>query len=176
MGFSREVEGTVSLERYAGERLLWSLGQIRSEDPWRTSRWRRFLWGSLAGCMIGAVMLASAAGARAGAWSLQPIPAPKGPDSALSAVSCASSRACIAVGSTGSAGPLVERWNGKRWTVMHTLGIALGFDPSIVGLSAVSCSVAPACTAVGSDADGGPLIERWNGRGWSRQASSQTAS
>ena len=33
-------------------------------------RWRRFV-GDVASCMIGAVMLASAAGARAVAWSLR---------------------------------------------------------------------------------------------------------
>ncbi len=118
---------------------------------------------AMAGCLLASVSVA-----RAATWSVAPVPAPTGPASSLSAVSCTSARACIAVGS-GVAGPLAERWNGERWALQKTPKLALGDEPEVRALSAVSCSSAGACTAVGTGASYAPLIERWNGRRWSLQ-------
>ena len=68
----------------------------------------------------------------------------------LQGVSCPSAHNCYAVGgqatSTITAGhPLVEHWNGSRWTTQHTA------EPTgAAELSAISCARAATCTAVGS--------------------------
>jgi len=66
----------------------------------------------------------------------------------------------MAVGGDGAGGALAERWNGRRWAVRAT---APGSDEL---LSAVSCTSAMACTAVGFH-----TIERWNGAEWAIQRS-----
>lgn len=91
----------------------------------------------------------------------------------LAGVSCPSAAACFAVGSVGdgrSSVALVERWNGSRWRVQR---IAVpGTPQTFSDLTAVSCSSATACTAVGTDdavPAGNSLIERWNGSTWSTE-------
>jgi hypothetical protein len=60
----------------------------------------------------GLVVAAGAQPAAAAGWSIQPVPLPAhSGDSSLSGVSCTSSNACIAVGSSAWNGPLAERWN-----------------------------------------------------------------
>jgi hypothetical protein len=101
-------------------------------------------------------------------WSIQPTPTPPGGTlNGLLAVSCTSPSACIAVGTQEnptSQAPLVERWNGKRWSIQPT--------PNVFGgLFGVSCASRTACTAVGAKAPGPlrPLAERWTGKRWSIQ-------
>ena len=103
-------------------------------------------------------------------WSIQKTPKPpsgriKVADSGLNAVSCTSVDACMAVGS-GVRGPLAERWDGSRWTILKTPIPAQPF-------TGVSCTSADACTAVGSYVSkrGGTLAlaERWNGTNWTVQ-------
>ena len=90
-------------------------------------------------------------------------------ESSLSAVSCSTPRACIAVGDVGL-GPncapsgqfcsfvrTIDRWDGKRWSIRRT-------PKSVEGLRGVSCTSANACMAVG-----GAVAERWNGTRWSVQ-------
>lgn len=99
-------------------------------------------------------------------WSIQPSPNVAG--GALSGVSCASSKACIAVGSlfgAGATSTLVERWNGSSWSILPT-------PESTSSLRGVSCTSARACVAVGTQSlDRFPsaktLVERWNGGTWS---------
>jgi hypothetical protein len=105
-------------------------------------------------------------------WTPVLPPAPAG--SHLEAVSCLSSKSCVAVGvvgssSAGSIGTLLtESWNGSKWTrgkisaPAHTQG---GF------LDGVSCATVSFCVATGavfagSNGDESPLIEGWNGRAW----------
>lgn len=114
------------------------------------------------------------------AWSLQRVPIPVergGPvpsagGSALFAVSCASARACTAVGDNGKQGPLVERWNGRRWAIQRA--------PNAHGrggaLNGVSCGSARACIAVGTFDHAGPhgdiasgVVDGWNGSRWSSE-------
>ena len=84
-------------------------------------------------------------------WSIQRTPNTRRVNE-LDGVSCVSSRACMAVGTTPVPGrfqPLVERWNGTRWSLEPTPG------PAVVGavgvwLQAVSCTSSASCTAVGS--------------------------
>ena len=94
-------------------------------------------------------------------------------DATLLDVSCTSTDACTAVGSSSMTDrPLVERWDGSRWTVQRTPRVG----ESGGSLYGVSCSSRNACTAVGNltDPETGchlPLIERWTGGKWLRQAS-----
>jgi hypothetical protein len=113
-------------------------------------------------------------GASASGWSVQPSPSPRGGNPILAAVSCVSSTACVAVGSDlvslvgpSPERPLVERWNGKRWSIQPTARLQ-------GELTGVSCSSERACTAVGyvgpfepsSSPYEGTLVERWNGAKW----------
>ena len=112
-------------------------------------------------------------------WSIQPTPAPSGAQhSTLNGVSCPSRKFCVAVGaaSTGINGKvlaLVERWNGRRWSIQHTPTPRRARQSF---LNSVSCTSAKACIAVGSGPYfGGPIglfgvrAERWNGSIWSIQ-------
>lgn len=105
-------------------------------------------------------------------WRIQPTPNPAGvAGAALQAVSCASPRACTAVGSTDTgsdtSGILAEAWNGSRWGLQSVPAPAGSTSSHLEG---VSCSSARACTAVGYYSSRGgslqPLAERWNGQTW----------
>ena len=106
-------------------------------------------------------------------WSVVPSPAkPHTIASALVAVSCATRKSCMAVGNsrastTSPTVPLIEHWNGSRWSVVPS--------PAPRGstgtyLNAVSCSSAKVCIAVGnytsSFTSGSALVARWNGSKW----------
>jgi hypothetical protein len=96
-------------------------------------------------------------------WTIQRVPGPAGTSSylELNGVSCASTSACTAVGSTGPhAGQLIERWNGRLWSVQRPA------RPGAGKLFGVSCASANACVAVGEERDQA-LLELWNGRRWS---------
>ena len=56
----------------------------------------------------------------------------------LNAVSCASTRVCVAVGSAKGGRPLVERWNGSRWSVQMVRIPAGAHDGSLGGVACVS--------------------------------------
>ncbi len=108
-----------------------------------------------------------------GAWTIVPIPQPAF-GSLLAGISCTSATACIAVG-TLPAGfqatvPMSERWNGSSWQVLTTARVAGSHTSE---LSAVSCTSATKCTAVGSTQTGtrvGTLAERWDGSSWLPEA------
>ena len=106
---------------------------------------------------------------RGTAWSIQKSPNPKGATgSELSAVSCVSRAACVAVGTSADAA-LAERWNGTRWAVQSTPQAPPDLPSAF--LAAVSCASATACTASGSvhrDLSGMSQgwILGWNGAGW----------
>jgi hypothetical protein len=112
-------------------------------------------------------------------WSIQQAPSPKEGQSKLLGVSCPSVTDCFAAGNWAVNNmngyftyPLVERWNGSRWSIQPTA------EPygttNTVGFTAVSCSSPMDCTAVGSEnaanykADF--AVERWNGHYWYVQA------
>jgi hypothetical protein len=119
-------------------------------------------------------------------WRLQKMITPgNAVESQPLGVSCTSSAACTAAGylTTLEVGwhPLVERWNGQRWSIQH---IPMPSDanntPGFIDrkLNAVSCTSRMTCTAVGAYNFGstweyGPLVERWNGDAWSLEHTQQ---
>ena len=77
--------------------------------------------------------------------------------SQLISVSCSSATACSAVGQSSDmnsrgvtlrSAPLVERWNGTRWTIEPSPNPAVG-TPSLGVLAGVSCVSSTSCVAVG---------------------------
>ncbi len=105
-------------------------------------------------------------------WSWTQAAKPAGVSAAaLRGVSCASRNSCIAVGYLNSASnqrPLVERWNGTRWSIQpNPASRAKG---TLDGVSCLSSRVF--CIAVGYRFASGrqrALVERWNGTRWSIQ-------
>jgi hypothetical protein len=98
---------------------------------------------------------------------------PPGRGGSFAGVSCFSAVDCMAVGatsnSTGQTIALAERWDGTVWQ-----GVATPSVPSAIfaTLSAVSCTTATACTAVGSTTTPtfGVLAEGWNGTSWTLES------
>jgi uncharacterized membrane protein len=103
-------------------------------------------------------------------WTIQPTPEPTRPYEALSGVSCASAKACTAVGQSvndKSQVPLAARWNGSRWTIQHTPRPRTSHKTTYWALNAVSCPSHRQCTAIGTlrkilrVAHYSTLAERW---------------
>jgi hypothetical protein len=105
-------------------------------------------------------------------WSLLAVPTlPTGAGAGgLSAVSCTSGRACMAVSSSdaGTGSLFAERWDGTTWFT-ESMPDPGGSDAYVSG---VSCTSTSFCSAVGtylgpgSDPDQS-FAERWNGSAWS---------
>ena len=114
-------------------------------------------------------------------WAIQTSFNPLGATAfALAGVSCASARACMAVGyyydAAGTKLTLAEEWDGSVWTIRSTPTPTRSTDATF---GAVSCTSAQDCIAVGSYADSAGvqsvLAEHWNGRVWSVQPSAGPA-
>lgn len=78
-------------------------------------------------------------------------PRPRSQVTSIYGVSCTSSTACTAVGSfdySSGAGPLVQNWNGTRWSVTAAPNPVAGTG----AFNSVWCTSPAVCTAVGSDA------------------------
>ena len=133
---------------------------------WRAARLPRVV---LAGFLTVFVCTASAGAAVASGWSTDRLPAPAtAPAGGLVAVSCVSATVCFAVGATPFGG-LVERWNGRRWSIQRATGQGGGTQQNgAAELTGVSCVSVRFCEAVGSSS-GYTLFERWNGRHWALQ-------
>lgn len=102
-----------------------------------------------------------------GHWTLEYTPSP-GNRAWLSAVSCASNSACVAVGwhpvPTVGRLPLLGFWDGTEWRTQS--------PPLVRGsMDGVSCASSVSCTAVGTRPTGAALIEHWNGSTWTVQPS-----
>jgi len=93
-------------------------------------------------------------------WSISPS-GPAGAASDLTAVSCASTDSCVAVGDffqeNGSHDMYSDSWNGTHWTWQQ---IELAGHAETNQMYAVSC-VASGCMAVGFSA-----ANEWTGRSW----------
>lgn len=110
-----------------------------------------------------------------GAWSDRSPTVNETPNGYLLAVSCPSASDCIAVGQNGTSA-LAMRWQANRWRVE----LGAHASPGMSVLSGVSCTSAASCIAVGNTAPNNSslpkaLIERWNGRAWSRMRAAKTS-
>ena len=111
-------------------------------------------------------------------WTRQRVPAFSGPSGiAFTGVTCSSATACIAVGYDWNLGdgtmPIAARWLGGKWAALAIPDPAPDGETEVT-VTAMSCSSARACTAIGYATDPGgetflPLAERWNGRRWAVQ-------
>lgn len=124
----------------------------------------------------------------AGRWngksfSILPTPNPAGAtNSVLVGVSCTSATNCFAVGYSGATEnfavgyALVERWNGKTWSIVAAAASVSG---SGGWFTSVSCPTSTNCLAVGASVtfiESGyfhqtTLFEHWNGKTWALVAS-----
>lgn len=146
-----------------------TLGDDRAVARLATRLWAVVaILGSLA--FLTSFVADDAATAIGSSWVPQPIPRPRGSKGTkLAAVSCSSTRSCVAVGSfrrRGRVFTLAERWNGKLWSITSTPNVARSDNV----LEGVSCSSRTSCVAVGSFSNPNllrPLTERWNGSRWS---------
>lgn len=111
-------------------------------------------------------------------WSVKTMPNPaEASSTAVSALSCASSSSCIAVGyylnGAGAYAPLAEGWNGTEWSLQAPPAPTGAKSTYLYG---VSCASSVACTASGSFLNGSgksvPLTESWNGLEWEIQPGS----
>jgi hypothetical protein len=95
---------------------------------------------------------------------------PHSNDVTLWSVSCPAAKDCLAVGSgqvTARTVPFAERWNGKSWAMVKVLAPSGSKGGALVS---VDCISARDCVAAGENFSRSgiavPLIEQWNGRGW----------
>ncbi|HEV8087055.1 MAG TPA: hypothetical protein VGQ50_00115 [Actinomycetota bacterium] len=115
------------------------------------------------------------------AWRVTPTIDPAHtPDADLVSVDCASPSSCLAVGYSvagNSPVPLVEWWNGSRWT--------LGAAPRVPGasgsaLSGVTCTAPDACIATGNYRHATPdehaFTASWDGKRWTVTLAPEAAS
>jgi hypothetical protein len=110
-------------------------------------------------------------------WTEVPAAAPANSTSLLLGVSCRITSDCTATGwwspmNTSDSFPLIDHWDGTRWTVVPSPHPA-SLNDSV--LSGVSCPAAGNCVAVGDFFTKTPttflrdnLSELWNGTRWSR--------
>lgn len=162
--WSSNANGATRLVRWLGA------GVLSPSMPRR----RGLSVGVLCAVLLG---FAGAPGIASGmSWSLKPLPN----GVSLTAISCPSTKECIAVGS-GPHGTLNERWTSKGW--IPQFAPALPADPYPNGLWSVSCATTSVCTAVGTkggaipnDEGGTPtpdlaVVEHWTQSRWSVQPS-----
>ena len=116
------------------------------------------------------------------AWKTQTVPKPTGAKSIqLNGIKCTSSTVCTAAGSgVYPASPfnvtktLAERWNGTAWKSQAIPTPSPSGAGGVDVLTAISCTSASACTAVGDYANNqvleDTLAESWNGTAWTIQS------
>ena len=101
-------------------------------------------------------------------WSAVAVPRPAGARAEiLFGVACGSPTSCLGAGAflaDGGTNPLVEQWNGSKWSIVPA---PLPAGRTGASLSGAACSSATNCFVVGSSFSGPeddtPLVEQWNG-------------
>jgi hypothetical protein len=119
---------------------------------------------------------------RDGSWKARELPVPaKAEETYIKAVSCSSSRACVAVGqfgtSSGEVVLLAERWDGRRWSAEEPPRppgeIPSSSTRTDAYLTSASCTSPRDCVAAGDYLQTPntriPLAEKWNGKAWTVQ-------
>ena len=101
-------------------------------------------------------------------WQVSPTAAT--PGRKLDGIAASSPSRAWAVGVAASSKPLILAWNGSSWakvTVPLPAGATAG---ELFGVRAFSGSDVTAVGSWGSATGGGPLVEHWNGSGWTATA------
>ncbi len=106
------------------------------------------------------------------AWSIQPLPSPKGESPRLNGVGCAGEAFCTAVGDYKAGGvsrPFAEGSKGMEWSLQP-----MPQEAEVSTLASTACLSSTECLAVGSittpEGVGVARAERWNGSKWELQA------
>jgi hypothetical protein len=89
-------------------------------------------------------------------WTQRAVPGAAATQSYLSGVDCLAATSCLAVGTSGASGPLIEQWSGSAFTSMT----APAATPRLTG---VGCRTATACVAVARLSSTSLL---WDGTSW----------
>src|SRR5262249_20886291 len=96
-------------------------------------------------------------------WSVVKIAGPaRSPDAELLDVACSDADRCVAVGFWAAGTrflPLIEMWDGRRWTIVPFDGPP---DFSSSTLNSVSCPARRSCHAVGAYARDTPLLHAFS--------------
>jgi hypothetical protein len=107
-------------------------------------------------------------------WRVQRVPLPGGSQGGtFAAVSCTSATACTATGSwfANPGGAFAERWNGTAWSFQSVPNPPnYQTSTSDIVVSAVTCTTASACVAIGNYTPGNvptAFAESWDGTAWS---------
>jgi hypothetical protein len=110
-------------------------------------------------------------------WSAVPAPQPGGTkpnsDNSLTAVTCASAKSCLAVGSYVGGSylkNLLLRWDGTKWTKARIPSRSTDYEE----LAGVSCTSSSNCWATGNSQRGHTLFDdnlHWDGTKWTRYRS-----
>lgn len=171
------------------------VGSATASSHWvlqRTARPPGFAYGSLVSVSCTSRLACTAVGSfhnassvelplierwHANRWSTQTAAVPSGSVAArFHGIDCTARGQCTAVGSLDDRGgntlALVERWDGRRWSLEPTP--RPGADEGRA-LESISCTSQKACTATGSTGSGWPLVERWNGSRWAVQRTPKPA-
>jgi hypothetical protein len=175
--YERDAVETVVVENWDGQK--WVLGAASISSPNDSSVLNAVSCRSPTSCMAAGSFHNSffnqdhtLAESFSLTWQQQTFPDP-GPSigGSVDDVSCPSMRFCAAVGSFETSADFetyAETWDGGQW-IPRTVP-----NPATTNLTAVSCSTATACTAVGNggDAINGfvTLAERWDGANWTVQS------
>jgi hypothetical protein len=122
--------------------------------------------------LLTAIVLAALlpAVAQAASWTLQSAPIPTGAhEGSLTSISCAPTKACMAVGTYEAELPYADEEEGGKWTI-RSMAMPTGATGALS--SGVSCFSKTACVAVGrtnNHADEA-FAEFWNGTSWTLQS------
>ena len=138
--------------------------------------------GAAFGALLGATVVTTpAATAATSGWYVATVPG-TGADDVLLGSTCANALQCWAVGitltnlgggSSQSASPLIESWNGTAWTLAAP-SLPAGDGGGLFGATCVNgsdCWAVGAVLASGASNPTGALIEHWDGTGWSAVSS-----
>jgi hypothetical protein len=107
-------------------------------------------------------------------WRIMSIPDPPGaPGAYLPTVSCPSASLCFAAGSSANSSgfptaTIVERWDGRHWTIVPTPPKPVGVPGAEI--DAIACTSSSSCLAAGAldypPNQQQPLAEHWDGAHW----------
>jgi hypothetical protein len=177
VGENRTKTATKSfIERWNGT--SWSIASVPDPSGATGSQLESVSCSSESSCMATGTFTAGgsewtpfATRLSAGSWSVVAMPQPSTGPASLGEISCASASHCVVAGDFGSGTwppkrqTLVEVWNGASWSIQSSPANPAGHETS--WLTAVSCTSATACTAVGASqptyisTSMAPLALRW---------------